>query len=179
MAPTEMGTTAPAGDMQEEICADQEGAASVSASKNNNKRKSSSSPLPISSFETVNKSTITYKSDIKSKSKRNDHVCGILHYINKVSREDIHHTFVWLADKNDDDAVQNVIERLRDECDGDNNDDEMVFIPYSSLGNWISRYPHACEFLIVRCYMYVASRLRTSNNYLCPLYGTLPPPKCP
>ena len=103
-----------------------------------------------------------------------------MHYINKVSREDIHHTFVWLADKNDDDAVQNVIERLRDECDGGNNDDdEMVFIPYSSLENWISRYPHACEFLmcgVVIRYMYVVSPLFTSNNYLCPLYGTLPPP---
>ena len=88
-----------------------------------------------------------------------------MHHINKVSREDIHHTFVWLADKNDEDAVQNVIQRLRDECDGGNIDDEMVFIPYSSLENWIYRYPHACEFLmcVVIRYMYFVSPLFTSK----------------
>ena len=100
-------------------------------------------------LETVNKSSFTFNSDIRRQSNRKSHKCGILHTTrnNKNNREE--HAFVWLHDKTNTEAVKKVMEHLSQYKFGviGNGGSKMVFIPYSTLENWMFRYPHACKFI--------------------------------
>mmetsp|Transcript_38375 Transcript_38375/g.80445 ORF Transcript_38375/g.80445 Transcript_38375/m.80445 type:complete len:617 (+) Transcript_38375:105-1955(+) len=114
-------------------------------------------------LQTVSRTTlITFRSDIPP-TNHVDHKSGIIHtykqeqlstddypeyeiddgeryyYSDNNSREE--HAFVWVQDKTHVNVGRELIRTLK-ECGFE--EDKMYFIPYSSLGNWMNRYPHAC-----------------------------------
>mmetsp|Transcript_6664 Transcript_6664/g.15113 ORF Transcript_6664/g.15113 Transcript_6664/m.15113 type:complete len:805 (+) Transcript_6664:156-2570(+) len=93
------------------------------------------------SLETVNRSTFTFRSDITTLG-RDTHKSGTLHATkNADGREE--HAFAWLDDKSHVN-VENVTSHL---AQFGFRDSRILFIPYSSLENWMHRYPHACPYM--------------------------------
>jgi hypothetical protein len=87
--------------------------------------------------QTSNVSTITFRSDLPPTTTH--HYTGILHGIkytstNVVSEE---HVFCWI---NDASFIERAVEFLNDR---DFEDESLVFVPYSSKVNWMTRYPFA------------------------------------
>eukprot|EP00804_Cyclotella_cryptica_P014421 CCRYP_004766-RA/>CCRYP_004766-RA protein AED:0.14 eAED:0.14 QI:136/1/1/1/0.75/0.6/5/584/451 len=86
---------------------------------------------------TVKSSSFTFQTDISSELVES-HTAGILHAFRSSlpsGREE--HIFCWIVNSNHiDKAVEHVASK-------DFDRDSLVFIPYSSKGNWVNKYPHA------------------------------------
>lgn len=84
------------------------------------------------------KSTLQFKTDL-TKSARDIHPCGILHFT-RTSGSSEEHAFVWIA-HHENEAHLNATLTHMDKFGFDPND--VTFIPYSSRRSWIDKYPLA------------------------------------
>ena len=93
-------------------------------------------------LKTVDSTSLIFQSDIDIKL-HPTHKCGIIH-ATKIGSGREEHTFVWLTDKTNGEGVEKLISHL---AKFGYWESRVRFIPYSSLGSWMHRYPNACELL--------------------------------
>ncbi|KAL9178325.1 hypothetical protein ACHAXT_001753 [Thalassiosira profunda] len=89
------------------------------------------------------KTSVAYKTDLDSKEQQLAHPSGIIH-ASKSSSSKEEHCFAWLDNVHDGQSTQAVVERLGESGFKPSG---MRFVPFSSKGAWVARYPHAVPCL--------------------------------
>mmetsp|Transcript_86 Transcript_86/g.184 ORF Transcript_86/g.184 Transcript_86/m.184 type:complete len:113 (+) Transcript_86:130-468(+) len=100
--------------------------------------------------QTTTATATTYESDIPP-SNRPTHKSGILHTFKTIHGVDgeshadpavvvsvRNNAFAWLVDRHHE-TVEKIMTKLVQ------SGFDALFIPFSSMANWMERYPHACE----------------------------------